>query len=101
MTKREWRCQNITTIAQEAYQRVKAIKPWIRMSCSPVGKYQDVSRYSAKGWAALTTVYQDAQGWLRQGIMDMLCPMMYFQGNHFYPFAADWQEQSCGRIIAP
>lgn len=101
MNKREWRCNNITTIAREAYQRVKAIKPWIRMSCSPVGKYQDVSRYSAKGWAALTTVYQDAQGWMRQGIMDMLCPMMYFQGNHFYPFAADWQEQSSGRIIAP
>lgn len=100
-SKREWRSNNITTIVRQAYQRVKAIKPWVRVSCSPVGKYQDVSRYSAKGWAALTTVYQDAQGWLREGIMDMLCPMMYFQGNHFYPFAADWQEQSCGRIIAP
>lgn len=100
-TKREWRCANITAIARTAYQRIKAVKPWVRVSCSPVGKYQDVSRYSAKGWAALTTVYQDAQGWLREGIMDMLCPMMYFQGNHFYPFAADWQEQSYGRIIAP
>lgn len=99
--KREWRRNNITAIAREAYQRIKAIKPWIRVSCSPVGKYQDVTRYSAKGWAALTTVYQDAQGWLREGVMDMLCPMMYFQGNHFYPFAADWQENSYGRTIAP
>lgn len=100
-SKRAWRRDNITAITRLAYQRVKAIKPWVRMSCSPVGKYQDVARYSAKGWAALTTVYQDAQGWLSEGIMDMLCPMMYFQGNHFFPFAADWQEQSCGRIIAP
>ena len=101
MSKREWRCANITAIARKAYERIKAVKPWVRVSCSPVGKYQDVSRYSAKGWAALTTVYQDAQGWLREGIMDMLCPMMYFQGNHFYPFAADWQEQSYGRIVVP
>lgn len=100
-TKRDWRRDNITAIARTAYRRIKGVKPWIRVSCSPVGKYQDVARYSAKGWAALTTVYQDAQGWLREGIMDMLCPMMYFQGNHFYPFAADWQEQSFGRIIAP
>lgn len=101
LSKREWRCDNITNIARTAYQRIKALKPWVRVSCSPVGKYQDVARYSAKGWAALTSVYQDAQGWLREGIMDMLCPMMYFQGNHFYPFAADWQEQSYGRTIAP
>lgn len=100
-SKRQWRCDNITAIARLAYQRIKAVKPWVKVSCSPVGKYQDVSRYSAKGWAALTAVHQDAQGWLRQGIMDMLCPMMYFQGDHFYPFAADWQEQSYGRIIVP
>lgn len=99
--KREWRCGNITEIARQAYRRIKAVKPWVRVSCSPVGKYRDVTRYSARGWASLTTVHQDAQGWLREGIMDMLCPMMYFQGNHFFPFAADWQENSCGRTVAP
>ena len=26
---------------------------------------------------------------------------MLFRSNHFYPFAADWQEQSAGRLIAP
>jgi hypothetical protein len=31
--------------------------------------------------------------------MDQLYPMMYFSGNNFYPFAIDWQEQSCGRTI--
>lgn len=28
-------------------------------------------------------------------------PMMYFQGNNFYPFALDWQEQSNGRQVIP
>ncbi len=99
--KRAWRQDNITRMVREAYSAIKAIKPWVRLSCSPVGKYKDLSRYSAKGWSALGAVYQDAQGWLREGIMDMLMPMMYFQGDHFYPFAADWQENTYGRTVAP
>ena len=100
-SKRQWRTDNITIIVHDAYEAVKAIKPWVRVSCSPVGKYKDLSRYSAKGWSALGAVYQDAQGWLREGIMDMLLPMMYFQGDHFYPFAADWAEHTYGRTVAP
>ena len=100
-SKRSWREGNITKMVRDAYEAVKAIKPWVRVSCSPVGKYNDVSRYSARGWSARGAVYQDAQGWLREGIMDMLLPMMYFQGDHFYPFAVDWQEHDYGRTVAP
>lgn len=100
-SKDAWRRDNITGIVASIYRMTKNLKPWVRVSCSPVGKYRDVSRFSAKGWAAYSTVHQDAQGWLREGIMDMLCPMMYFQGDHFYPFAADWQQHSYGRTIAP
>lgn len=99
--KRAWRRDNITRMVRQAYEAIKDIKPWVRVSCSPVGKYKDLSRYSAKGWSAYSTVYQDAQGWLRDGIMDMLLPMMYFQGDHFYPFAADWQENCYDRPVAP
>ena len=100
-SKRAWRLDNITKMVRDAYEAVKDIKPWVRVSCSPVGKYKDLSRYSAKGWSAYGAVYQDAQGWLREGIMDMLLPMMYFQGDHFYPFAVDWQENCYGRTVAP
>lgn len=99
--KRSWRRDNVTRMVRQAHDAIKALKPWVRVSCSPVGKYNDVSRYSARGWSAFGTVHQDAQGWLRDGIMDMLLPMMYFQGDHFYPFAADWQENSFGRTVAP
>ena len=100
-TKAQWRSDNITRIVARIYEDTKALKPWVRVSCSPVGKYEDLSRFSARGWAALTTVHQDAQAWLRDGVMDMLCPMMYFEGDHFYPFAADWQERAYGRTVAP
>ncbi len=100
-TKASWRRDNITRIVRRIYEDTHRLKPWVKVSCSPVGKYADVTRYSSRGWNARDAVHQDAQGWLRDGIHDILFPMMYFDGNHFYPFAADWQEQSCERMIVP
>jgi uncharacterized lipoprotein YddW (UPF0748 family) len=92
---------HITSIVEKVNRAVKAHKPWIKMSCSPIGKYNDLPRYWSHGWNAYATVCQDAQGWLCNGLMDELFPMMYFQGNQFFPFAKDWQENSYGRIICP
>ncbi len=89
----------ITRIVRQINHQVKRLKPWVKLSCSPIGKYDDLSRYSSKGWNARRQVAQDAQGWLRDGLMDQLYPMMYFQGNNFYPFAIDWQENSYGRTV--
>lgn len=91
---------NITRIVTKITTAVKAIKPWVKMSCSPVGKFDDLPRYSSYGWNAYSKVCQDAQGWLQSGLMDQLYPMMYFRGNHFYPFALDWQQNSHGKTVA-
>lgn len=91
----------ITSIVEKIHRAVKAEKPWVKMSCSPVGKHDDLSRYWSHGWNANTKVCQNAQGWLRDGLMDELFPMMYFRGEQFYPFAIDWQEQSHGKIVVP
>ena len=98
---REQGRQYITNIVRKIHDAVKAEKPWVKMSCSPVGKSDDLSRYRSFGWNAYTKVCQDAQGWLKSGLMDELFPMMYFRDEHFYPFAIDWQEQSHGKIVAP
>ncbi len=99
--KSEWRRDNITAIVRRLYNEVKQRKPWVKMSSSPVGKYRDTRRYSSRGWNAFDAVHQDAQGWLREGIQDALFPMMYFTGDHFYPFAVDWQEGAYGRPVCP
>ena len=91
----------ITSIVRKINKVVKTEKPWVKLTCSPIGKYDDLRRYRAGGWNARTTVCQDAQAWLRDGLMDGLFPMMYFQGNNFFPFAIDWQEQSAGRPVVP
>lgn len=99
--KNVWRKDNITRIVRSLYTDIHTLKPWVRVSSSPVGKYADLARYSSRGWNARDAVHQDAEGWMREGIHDILFPMMYFDGNQFYPFAADWQEQSAGRLISP
>ena len=86
--------RNITAIVRAIGEKVKA-------SCSPIGKFSALSRFASNGWNAYAKVCQDAQGWLRDGLMDALFPMMYFQGNHFFPFAIDWAEQSYGRMLVP
>ena len=92
---------NITDIVRKISRAVKSRKPWVKLSCSPIGKYDDLRRYRAGGWNARTAVCQDAQAWLREGLMDALFPMMYFKDNQFFPFAIDWQEQSAGRMVIP
>ena len=94
------RRRHITRIVERIHDEVKRLKPWVKLSCSPVGKYDDLSRYSAKGWTAYIRVSQEAQNWLRDGLMDQLYPMMYFAGNQFFPFAIDWAEHAEGRSVA-
>ena len=92
--------ENITRIVRTIHQKVKGLKPWVKLSCSPLGKFDDLTRYPSGGWNAYNKVCQDAQGWLRDGLMDQLYPMMYYDGKHFYPFAADWSEHRYDREIA-
>ena len=95
------RRENITRIVRRVHEEVKSVKPWIKLSSSPIGKYADLPRQSAGGWNCYHAVYQDPQAWLREGIQDMLFPMMYFRDDQFYPFLYDWQENSYGHPVAP
>ncbi len=92
---------NITRIVKAVHREVKALKPWVQLSCSPVGKYSDTKRQSSVGWNARDVVCQDVALWMQEGLMDAIYPMMYFRNQHFYPFVIDWKERSNGRIVAP
>lgn len=99
MSKADWRRDNITHLMRTLYAKVKSIKPWVCVSAATLGKHADVSRYSSYGWNAYYTVHQEAQEWMRQGIIDAIYPMLYYAGNHFYPFVSDWGEHSYGRHV--
>ena len=93
------RRSNITTIVRAIHDEVKNIKPWVKMSCSPIGKHANLARYSSKNFNAHDRVSQEAQEWLKLGLMDQLYPMQYFRGDNYYPFLADWVENAYKREI--
>ena len=93
--------QNITNVVAKVHDEVKSIKSRVKISCSPIGKRTDLTRYSSRGWSAYNKGYQDVETWMRLGYMDQIYPMMYFKGNQFYPFALDWKEKSHGKTVVP
>lgn len=101
LSRADWRRSNITRIMREVYNKVKEIKPWVCVSCAPLGKHDDLTAYSSRGYNAYRTVFQEPQQWMRDGIVDALFPMIYFSGNDFYPFMRDWEENSYGRHVVP
>lgn len=101
VSKADWKRANITRIVRAVHDAVKPIKPWVKLSSSPVGKYRSTKRYSAGGWNCYDGVYQAPQLWLKENYQDMLFPMMYFTGNNFYPFLFDWLENSYGHPVVP
>ena len=96
----QWRRDNITRVMRAVYNTVKNEKPWVTVSAAPLGKYRDTRRYSSRGWNAWGTVYQEAQEWTRQGIVDALFPMLYYKDEHFFPFVDDWSAHANGRHFA-
>ena len=99
MNKADWRRANITHLMSTLYAKVKELKPWVCVSAATLGKHDDVARYNSYGWNAYHTVYQEAQAWMREGIVDAIFPMIYYKDNHFYPFVCDWGEHSYGRHV--
>lgn len=98
--KADWKRANITRIVKAVYDAVKPIKPWVKLSSSPLGRYNNLPRYSASGWDCYNTGYQDPKLWLKEGWQDELFPMMYYQGNFFYPFVFNWKEISSGHPVS-
>lgn len=91
---------NISRIVKSVHDAVKSEKPWVKMSCSPIGKRNDLNRYWSRGWNAEEKGCQDVERWMKEGWMDQIYPMMYFRGDNFFPFAADWKERSHGKMVS-
>ena len=96
----DWRRNNINLLVAEIYDHVKEQKPWVQVSSSPVGKYQNLN-YDKGGWTAYESVYQDAAYWLESGKHDALYPMLYYKDEDFYPYLKDWIKYSNNRLIVP
>lgn len=97
----DWRRDNINKMVARIYDAVKAIKPWVQVSSSPLGKYSRIPEVPNAGWTAYESVFQDPSQWFRIGKQDMILPMMYYLHKNFFPFVDNWVANSNGRLIVP
>lgn len=98
MALNDWRRNNINILVSDIYDRVKASKPWVQVSSSPIGKYKDLGAQGSS-WTAYSSVFQDAIQWVNLGKHDALYPMLYYKENDFYPYLDDWKRLSSDRLL--
>lgn len=97
----EWRRENINKMMYRVYDTVKAMKPWVLVSSSPLGKYSRIEQVPNAGWTAYESVYQDPKMWMAKGKHDMVVPMMYYLHDNFFPFVDNWVNNCNGRLVVP
>ncbi|MFA3783748.1 glycoside hydrolase family 10 protein [Melioribacteraceae bacterium 4301-Me] len=97
--KDKWRRENITKILESVYEKIKSIKPYVKVGVAPIGIYKNENGYYFEGYG---DVYQDSKAWLQKGIVDYLVPQVYWGINDKPDFAAlakSWVSSSFNRNI--
>lgn len=95
-----WRRNNITQLVSDAYHLIKRRKPWVQVSCSPLGKYRSLNPMKGT-WSAYESVHQDAVRWMQDGIIDAIYPMLYYNEVDFNLYVKDWEQNNNGRFVVP
>ena len=70
----QFRRDNITTVVRETYKAVKAIRPSIQVSAAVFNNYV----------SCRVGVAQDWELWCKNGWLDFICPMSYFENNRAF-----------------
>lgn len=89
--KADWRTDNISKLVKEVADSARAHNPYILMSAATLGRYREIPGRKVSGWTCRGAVFQDPLAWFRQGSVDFIVPMMYHDGDLFYPFLNDWR----------
>ncbi|HET6386276.1 MAG TPA: family 10 glycosylhydrolase [Armatimonadota bacterium] len=85
-----WRQQQVTELVREIRTAVQAEKPWISISAAVWSDLND-ARYNRM---------QDWPTWLKDGLVDFVCPMAYSKSTpRVVAQIAEAQALSCGRQI--
>ncbi len=93
-TWQQWRRDQVTAMVRKVYAHAVKINPHIVVSASVItwgdGPKTEEEWYTKS--AAMTRVFQDWRGWLQEGILDLACPMTYFQAEYHADYQRRWAE---------
>ncbi len=85
---KQWRRDQITNLVRRIYHKVQIVKPSIKVSGAFVCGHPEPPSATRSAFTGYTQAYndhyQDWDSWLQEGIVDMACPMTYFDyaGSH-------------------
>ena len=75
----DWRRNNVDRFVQALYERVHAIKPWLKVGISPFAlPRRDRRPAGIEGFDPHAKLYADAEHWLQQGWLDYAAPQLYW-----------------------
>ncbi|MCP5061938.1 MAG: family 10 glycosylhydrolase, partial [Ignavibacteriae bacterium] len=100
LTLDDWRRNNLTEILRSFKKRVKPKNPYLKVGATPIGIRKSLK--GAIGWEGYSSVYQDTEKWLQEGLVDYLTPQIYwpFEDNpRFDVLADDWVKKAYGKNI--
>ena len=101
----EWRRNNVNSIIQELYHRIKELKPWVQFGVSPFGiwRNQDIDARGSATQAGQTNydhLYADIALWIKKGWLDYILPQAYWHIGHekadYREVVKWWSENSFG-----
>ncbi len=90
----------LTTILRKFKERINPKNSLIKIGATPIGIRKSLN--GAIGWEGYSSVYQDTETWLREGLVDYLTPQIYWDFNKnpkFDILAKDWVEKSFNKNI--
>ncbi|MCB9247986.1 MAG: family 10 glycosylhydrolase [Ignavibacteriales bacterium] len=96
----DWRRNNLTTILRKFKEKANPLNPFLKVGATPIGVRSNLK--GATGWEGYSTVFQDTETWLREGLVDYLTPQIYwnFEKNpRFDILAKDWVDKSYNKNI--
>ena len=74
----DWRRANVDTFVRQMYERVKAVKPWVKVGISPFGIWRPGYPADVRGFDSYAELYGDSRKWLREGWLDYASPQLYW-----------------------
>lgn len=103
----DWRRDNNNQLVQQLYQRVKELKPWVKVGISPFGIWRPgVPDTIIAGLDAYGEIYADSRRWLSEGWCDYFSPQLYWSigpRKQSFPVLMDWwaEQNARGRHLWP
>ncbi len=94
LTRADWRRDNVDRFVQQMDERVRAVKPWLRVGVSPFGLGKPSARPAGiRGFSQYDELYADVERWMAKGWMDYLAPQLYWpieQKAQAFPVLLDY-----------